>query len=148
MTGKTKTDAELWARLTDLDSDVLKADVPVEHADAVLRDAGADPGEIGRRGAAFVAGLAKKRRLSWQGRARDRIAAMASRTARTLRLDLGGDDLRAAIARARTAAGPELNAAFRAHNDAEMTDDELRELLADLEDVIKLSGTSENGEDA
>lgn len=137
MTIHSKTDAELWARLGKLDEDLLEEDVPTELVETTLRQAGFDPGEVRRRGGAFVAELVKKRRLSWQERAQQRIDTMKAVARRTLRVDLAGDELRAAVARARVAAG-QLNAAWRAHNDAEMSEDELRELLADLEAVVAL----------
>ncbi len=150
MTTKGKTDAELWAALQDLDDDLLRDESPVANADTVLREAGEDPVEVGQRGAAFVAQLLKKNRLSWQERARRRIAELAGKTSSRLRIDLAGDELRAAIDRAgrREAIGPELAAAFRKRSNQEMTDEELRELLADIEDVIGISEVDKDGHDS
>lgn len=151
MTSGKHKDAELWAALQSLDEDLLRSDSPIENVDAVLREAGAKPDEVAGRGAAFVAQLAKSRRLSWQDRARRRMLGMADRASRQLRLDLAGEDLRAAIERARAhpAVGGQLSAAFRSRNEEDLTDEERRNLLADIEAVIAMAEAEEgSGEDS
>ena len=81
----SKSDAKLWAALERLDDDLLRSgDSPMENVDAwygsgsskthgalldavidaVLLDAGIDPEEVGKQGAAFVAKLARARRMA------------------------------------------------------------------------------------
>ena len=44
-----------------IDDDLLRADSPIENVDRVLREAGSDPGDVARDGAAFVARLVSDR---------------------------------------------------------------------------------------
>lgn len=145
MSGGNEKDAELWADLQALDDDLLRADSPIGAVDRVLREAGADPEEVARRGVALVAQLARSRRLSWQKRARRRLVGMAAKTPRQLRMDLDGEELRAAIQRARAhpALGGQMAAAFRNRGEEDMTDEERRDLLADMEAVIAMAEAEE-----
>lgn len=150
MSGEENTkDAELWEALQGLDDDLLRPDSPIEDVDNVLREAGADPDQVARRGAAFVAKLAKSRRLSWRERARRRLTELAAKASRQPRSDLAGTELRVAIDRARTHPALEghLAAAFRSRNDEDLSDDERRDLLADIEAVISMAEAEEEGVD-
>ena len=53
-----------------LDEDILTEAYTPEDIDEGLRKLGCDPEAIGQRGAALVAGLLKKRRLSWMDEVR------------------------------------------------------------------------------
>ncbi len=138
MTG-SKSEAELWLSLQQVDEDVLADDYPMELIDEELRAAGADPVACAEKGRAIAAQAMRRRRLAWQDEARARIAEMKRAGSRQLRLDLSGAALRQALERA--ASHPAVAAAaFRKRSHDKMSDDELRELLADLEDVIARSG--------
>jgi len=148
VSGGADKDAKLWAELRAIDEDLLRADSPLEGVDRVLREAGADPEEVGRRGARFVAGLAKFRRLYWQDRARRRVTDMTAKMSRQLRVDLAGEELLAEVDRLRAhpALGGQLAAAFRSRNEEEMTDDERRDLLAEIEAVIVMAEVREGAD--
>lgn len=150
--GGKDDDAALWRKLRALDDDLLRADSPIEEVDRVLREAGSDPENVARRGAELAARLAKSRRLSWRDRARKRIEEMTAVTTRQLRLDLAGPELIAALDRARAhpALGGQMSAAFRNLKEGDMTDEERRDLLADMEAVIAMAEAEEDadGEEA
>jgi hypothetical protein len=75
MTKKPQSDKEILARLdASLAEDVLTDEFSDDDVAAALRAAGGDPVAIGRRGAALAAELLEQRRLSWQDKARKKIA--------------------------------------------------------------------------
>lgn len=67
MAAKKRTDEELVKVLSSqIDDAILSEDYPISEVEEGLRQAGADPNEIGRWGTTLVAELAKKRRLACQ----------------------------------------------------------------------------------
>lgn len=147
MSDAEKSDIELWRALDALDEDLLDPDFPIEHADAVLRTAGLNEEDVQRRGTAFVASLAKERRLSWQARAREKAAQFASLATPGLYVGLSLEQLREEIAQrlASPGLGPEVAAAFRSRDDNEMNEDELRDFLMDIDSVLAMSKPDSDG---
>lgn len=121
-----------------LASEIFTDRVSKVEVDQDLRDAGGDPGAIGKRGAALVQELLEKRRLNWQAEARAKQAAFATRTAErrgAARARRSRHEMLAAINayRADPAMGNAVSFSFRKRKPEESTEDELAELLDELE---------------
>ncbi len=152
MKPKDRTDHELWQALENLD-DPLDARTPSASVDALLRKDGIDPEALADEGARFVAALAqKKARPAWQEAAQRKKEAFArlvrpsdagnpstsgwagellklSRDAILSRLDALRTDPRF---------GTQIATAFHKRKPEESSDEELRALLEDMEDLRAL----------
>jgi len=138
MKPKDRTDQELWQALEKLD-DPLDPRTPSASIDASLREGGIDPEALADEGARLVAALKKKAaRPAWQEAAQRKKEAFARLTR----------PIGEAIAESRDAILARLNAlrtdprfgtqiatAFHKRKPEESSDEELRALLEDMEDL-------------
>lgn len=136
---KPKDEDEALRLFTEsLAADIFTERVSKTEVDQDLRDAGGNPEEIGKQGAALVRELLEARRLNWQTQARAKQAALAARLAErhaAPRPRRSRDEMLAAINAHRTdpAMGAAVSVSFRKRKPEESTDDELAELLDELE---------------
>jgi len=143
MAAKKRTDDELVEVLSSqIDDAILSEDYPISEVEEGLRQAGADPNEIGRWGTTLVAELAKKRRLAWQATAAKTRDMMQAKLARRQAVaSMPRADLLRRIDEARR--NPRLSdpiaLAARNMDEAASTDDALRELVEDLEALALLA---------
>ena len=144
--GPKRTDNEIIEALHGESDEAALEDYPLDVAQQELRDAGADPAEIGAWGASLVDELKKKRRLAWQEEARAKIQKVRSLDAkRAERAPVGGlsrGELLARIERAQQdpRLGGELAIAARnLEIIGEASDEALREELDQLETLAELS---------
>jgi hypothetical protein len=148
MSPKDRTDAELWQALEALGDDPLDAAVSREVLDGALRNAGVDPQALRTRGAEFVSKLREQHRLAWQDQARRRRDSMRQRTTKvvvppgTPRSEILGrlDDLRR-----NPKYGAPIMTAFHKRKPEESSDDDLRMLLEDVEELRALQVGEDDG---
>lgn len=139
---KKGSDFQLWRALEELDRDILDPVTTMNEVDALIRSAGGDPVSLGKRGAAFIADLERKRRLAWMSAAASKRDVLARRAQSTLdRSRMDRTALLAEFARLRNSPNMDepIRAAFRGRRPEESDDDDLREILADLDRVQALS---------
>lgn len=139
---KKGSDFQLWRALEEFDRDILDPVTTMNEVDALIRSAGGDPVSLGKRGAAFIADLERKRRLAWMSAAASKRDVLARRAQSTLdRSRMDRTALLAEFARLRNSPSMEepIRAAFRGRRPEESDDDDLREILADLDRVQALS---------
>jgi hypothetical protein len=150
MPPKDRTDAELWAALEALGDDPLDPAMPRELLDQTLRGGGVDPDALRKRGAELVAKLREEHRLSWQAEARRRRDAMGHRATKmtvppgTPRAEMLGrlNDLRS-----NPKFGAPVMTAFHKRKPEESSDEDLRMLLEDIEELRALQTDGDSDED-
>jgi hypothetical protein len=136
-------DAELVQGIDDaLDDDLLSDAYPLDEVAKELDAAGADSRELMEMGKELVTSLQRKRRLAWQDGARRKVEAMRlTLVSRTAIASLPRAELLARIDEARKDTRFAEPVAIAARNlTAEVTDEELRQVLEDLEALAMLSG--------
>jgi hypothetical protein len=140
---KQKTDAELFDELeAAAELERIKNLSADEVAAEVLADGG-DPGAIGARGAALAAAMMPERQLEWTDRAAKRSAAMDERIgAWPVFATMSRADMEARVETARRDArfSAPVVSAYRKRGEGELTDDELRALLEEIEVLRRLHG--------
>lgn len=139
---KPRTDAELWAKLTDDAELDAVLEMPSADVDAELRVAGGDPDAIGSRGAALAARLLADHDVDWRERAakrRDDMKARAGDWPDFTKMPRPELVRRLAVARADSRFGASVVTAFRKRKEEEASDDELREILEDIEVTARLA---------
>ncbi len=140
-TKKPRTDAEILDQLqADAELERIKRLTPAE-VSAEIRAAGGDPEAIGARGAALAARLLAERGLDWKTRANARKGAMARSVGEWPSFKaLSRTELLARIHTARADArfAAPVVAAFRKRGDEDVSDDELRALLEEIEVLRRL----------
>ena len=137
MSKKTESEAEFLARLeSSLAQDPLRADMPIEEVRTQLREMGADPSAINKRGADAAARLLAARRLSWMGAARAKretmarvVGGMKSLPRRPRMEEMAMIDAVRAAPGLRGA----VETAFRKRKPESLSDDEVHELLEEIE---------------
>jgi len=140
-TKKPKTDAEVFDQLhADAELDRIKHLTPDE-VSAEIRADGGDPEAIGARGAALAAKLLAERALDWKTRAARRKEAMDRSIGEWPSFKaLSRPELLARIHTARSDArfSAPVVAAFRKRGEEDVSDDELRAILEEIEVVRRL----------
>ena len=147
---KQRSEEELVRALGDgLDDDVLSDDYALAEVEKELKEAGADPDELGRWGAALAGDLKKKRRLAWQEEAKKTRDAMQAKLAsRTPVAALPRAELIARIEAARRDPRLQAPVAMAARNLAgDVSDEELRQIVEDLEALALLAGGDGEGKE-
>ena len=125
---------------SSLAEDVLSEDYPMSAVDDELRALGADPDAIGERAREVAWIELERRRRSWMARARDKLEAARRLLVRKAELaGLGRAELLDRIQAIASAEAAPIAAAFRKRTAASASDDELRELLAEMELVRELA---------
>ncbi len=138
-------DAALVRQIDDaLDKDVLSDAYPLDEVAKALDAAGADSHALLKEGQDFVAGLQRKRRLAWQAEARRKVDAMKQTLgARTPVALLSRAELLGRIDEARK--GIVEPVAIAARNlTAEVTDEELLQILEEIEALAVLAGSEKD----
>ncbi len=141
MSPKDRTDAELWEALKALADDPLDPSVPRDVLDRALRDAGVDPDAVSARGAEFVSKLQEEHRLAWQQEARRRRDAMRQLATKvTIPPGMPRDEMLRRLNDLRRNAkfGPPITTAFHKRKPEESSDEDLRMLLEDVEELRAL----------
>jgi hypothetical protein len=149
MPPKDRTDAELWAALEALRDDPLDPAMPREVVDQALRGGGVDPDALRKKGAELVAKLREEHRLSWQTEARRRRDAMDRRATRAIvPPGMPRDEVleRLNDLRGNPKFGAPIMTAFRKRKLEESSDEDLRMLLEDIEELRALE-TADEGND-
>ncbi|MGA7743880.1 MAG: hypothetical protein WBP56_02695 [Polyangia bacterium] len=137
MMKKPQGDGEILAQLdASLAEDVLTEAYADDEIATFLRAANGDPEAVGRRGAALAAELLDRRRLAWQDQARRRIErTLPAFDARADYSGLGKLQLLGLLDRARNnprLSGP-VSQLFHRRKPEDITEDELRELLVEVD---------------
>jgi hypothetical protein len=146
MATKGKTDKELWKVLEGLDDDLLDLDLPEALVDEELSALGIDPVALANRASEFIAEAKEDNRLSWQVRAQERRAQLQARVSKTASRIRANMDRKAMLARmdelraADSNVGSAIKMAARKRKEEESTDDELRVLLEQMEDLRAIEG--------
>jgi hypothetical protein len=147
MSRKERTEAELWKALEALGDDPLDPSVPRETLDRALRDAGVDPEAVRARGAALVSKLKEEHRLAWQEEARRRRDAM---TLRAKKVVVPSDTPREEVLRRlndlrrNPKFGAPILTAFHKRKPEESSDEDLRRLLEDVEELRALQASEDD----
>lgn len=142
----SKSDKELWQALADLDDDLLERDLPEEILDEELRALGVDPGALAERVSSFVAAARNEERLSWQDRARERLAeldAALSNARGAVPASMNRTDVLTRLGELRATdpnVGTAIQMAARKRKPEESTDAELRTLLQEMEALRAMEG--------
>lgn len=150
MSPKDRTDRELWAALEALGDDPLDPAIPREVLDRTVRSAGVDPDTLRTRGAELVSNLQEEHRLAWQAEARRRRDAMGHRATKmtvspgTPRVEVLRrlNDLRL-----NPKFGAPVTTAFHKRKPEESSDEDLRMLLEDIEELRALQTDGDGDED-
>jgi hypothetical protein len=144
------SDDELFNALLDLGDDVLDPAIPDDQLDEMVRAEGGDPDEIAKEALGTVATERERQRLAWQVRARENRARLERKVTkgRVGRGAMSTEELLAEIEALKTdpkLAQPIALAARKRRPGEEPDADELRMLLADLDEVRAM--TKDDGGD-
>jgi hypothetical protein len=139
-----KTDKELWQALDRLDDDLLAPDLPEAILDEELRAMKVDPAALAKRGIDFVAKLKEEERLTWQVRARERLARLEASASKVIvPPDLDKDAVIARLEQLRATdpkIGTAIKMAARKRKPEESSVEELRALLEEMEALRSIEG--------
>jgi len=136
--GKKRSPEELLNAIEHAEADTDLAEIDAlskDDLDAQIRANGGDPDAIGRRGAALAEELlARRKRLSWQAEARAAMDAERAKMATAPKTPpLPREELLARFEAARNDPRFPVGVHFRNRKSGELSDDELREILDEIE---------------
>lgn len=149
MPTKPTTDEDLLARMDEsYAEDLLTANYSAEEIIASIRAEGGDPAGIGQRGAMLARALLDKRRLAWQESARQKIRIISpilTGSSQSVGQNLSRDALLGELNQARRnpVTGASVEAMYRNRRPEEASDEELRGMLEDVEDLKRLAGSTD-----
>jgi hypothetical protein len=142
MPKKPHSDDELLARLdASLAEDVLTDVFTDADVAAALREAGGDPDAIGRRGAELAKELLERRRLAWQEaarRKRDRASGLFLSGPDFSRLPRSEMLRQLEQARRDPRIGKPVNMLYHKRKPEDVSDEELRQLLGEVDALCRL----------
>lgn len=135
-------DKTLWELEEELAADYAMS-APLEELEADLERRGIDPAKIAARARELARSRGVDAEPGWRSQARERLAAARDKIKRVAS-DYAGltrDQLLARLAELRNhpSLGSPVVAAFRKRSPSESSDDELREILADMETLIAIA---------
>lgn len=140
---KNKT---LWELEEALAAD-FATDAPLEKLESDLERRGIDPATIAARARELARSRGLPAEASWRVRARQRLAAARDQIRRVAGdyADLTREQLLARLEQLRNhpSLGAPVVAAFRKRSPAESSDQELREILADIETLVAIAEDDE-----